>query len=337
MNPNWRSFLESAEGIFSDDGAELIGFGDPAGELQAAAQRTVVVPLTHLAQLEASGDDARAFLHNQFTSDINHLPAEAAQHAGWCSAKGRMQASFLVWQQAGSFRLLLAADLVEFTLKRLPMFILRAKVRLSACSDRVSLGLAGAQAAEALADAGLPCPTAPLGLRTEGEHEVVRLEDDRFLITTSESALPGLWQKLTVKAKPAGVPVWRWLDVRAAFPLVTLATKEEFVPQMADFEKIGGVSFHKGCYPGQEIVARTQYLGKVKRHLFRVQSEATIRAGDVLHSPGNPDQSVGMIMTGAPAPGGGFAGLAVIQSNHAGDVRLGALDGPVLQAAAVNP
>ena len=337
MNPNWRSFLESAAGEFSADAAELISFGDPAGELQAAAGQTVLVPLTHLAQLEAHGDDAKSFLHSQFTSDVNHLPADRAQHAGWCSAKGRMQASFLVWQNAGAYRLLLAADLVEFTLKRLPMFILRAKVKLAACAERVVLGLAGPQAAEVLAAAGLPCPDEDLALALAGEQEVVRLEAGRYLIVTPVSALPDLWQKLSVKARPAGVPVWRWLDVAAAFPLVTLATKEEFVPQMADFEKIGGVSFHKGCYPGQEIVARTQYLGKVKRHLYRLTSAQALKAGDVLDSPDNPDQSCGMVMTVAPSPAGGYEALAVVQANFADNVRLGSLEGPQVQTAAVNP
>ena len=95
MNPHWRSFLESAEGLFDGDSTELLSFGDAAGELQAAKQQTVIVPLTHLALIEASGEEAKSFLHNQFTSDINHLGENQAQHAGWCTAKGRMQASFI--------------------------------------------------------------------------------------------------------------------------------------------------------------------------------------------------------------------------------------------------
>lgn len=106
---------------------------------------------------------------------------------------------------------------------------------------------------------------------------------------------------------------------------------------MADFEKIGGVSFHKGCYPGQEVVARTQYLGKVKRHLYRLNCEQALKAGDVLHSPDNPDQSCGMVMTAAPSPAGGYEALAVVQSNYSTNVHLGALEGPAVQAIAVNP
>jgi folate-binding protein YgfZ len=338
MNPHWRSFLESAEGLFDTDSAELLNFGDAAGELQAATQKTVVVPLTHLGLIEASGEDAKAFLHSQFTSDINHLPENKAQHAGWCTAKGRMQASFLAWRQDDRYLLALSADLQEAIQKRLQMFVLRSKVKLASLTDNtVMLGLAGQQAVEALADAALPCPTDDMATATSEGMTVIRLDQSRFIIAAPESAMAALWQKLTIKARPAGLPVWRWLDVQTAFPLVTLATKEEFVPQMADFEKIGGVSFHKGCYPGQEVVARTQYLGKVKRHLFRLTSQHVLKAGDVLHSPDNPDQSCGTVMTVAPSPAGGYEALAVVQSNFAGNIRLGSLEGPSVQAAAVNP
>ena len=338
MNPHWRSFLESTEGVFDSDSTELLNFGDATGELLAAKQQTVVVPLTHLGLIEATGDEAKAFLHSQFTSDINHLADGQAQHAGWCSAKGRMQASFVVWRHGERYLLALAADLQDATQKRLQMFVLRAKVKLAAQTDStVMLGLSGPQATEALADAGLPCPTDAMSAAETNGCAVIRLDASRFMIVAPESAMAALWQKLSVKARPAGLPAWRWLDIQSAFPLVTLATKEEFVPQMADFEKIGGVSFHKGCYPGQEIVARTQYLGKVKRHLFRLSSAQALKAGDVLHSPDNPDQSCGMVMTAAPSPAGGYEALAVVQSNFAGNVRLGSLEGPSVQAVAVNP
>ena len=141
----------------------------------------------------------------------------------------------------------------------------------------------------------------------------------------------------SVKARPAGVPVCAGSH-SSAYPLVTLATKKNsYADKMADFEKIGGVSFHKGCYPGQEIVARTQYLGKVKRHLYRLTSQHALKAGDALHSPDNPDQACGMVMTAAPSPSGGFEALAVVQSNFSTSVHLGSREGPQVQAAAVNP
>ncbi|MBP8168506.1 MAG: folate-binding protein YgfZ [Azonexus sp.] len=338
MNPNWRSFLESAEGVFDGETSEIINFGDANAELLAASKQTVVVPLTHLGLIEASGEEAKTFLHSQFTNDINHLAEDLALHAGWCNAKGRMQASFLIWRTNDRYQLMLATDRQEAAQKRLQMFVLRAKVKLVAQTDgTLLLGLAGPQAEEALADAALPCPPAPMSTAFADGVTVIRLDATRFIIALPEAAKADLWQKLTVKARPAGVPVWRWLDIQAGFPLVTLATKEEFVPQMADFEKIGGVSFHKGCYPGQEIVARTQYLGKVKRHLYRLTSEQALKAGDCLHSPDNPDNSCGMVMTAAPSPAGGYEALAVVQSNFSTNLHLGSREGPQVQATAVNP
>jgi len=337
MTPNWHSFLESADARFVGASSEPSDFGDAAGELKAAAEATVLVPLTHLAIIEASGEDAKSFLHSQLTSDVNHLAEQQAQHAGWCTAKGRMQASFLVWRESGNYRLALAADLLEATQKRLQMFVLRAKVKLAASSDQVVLGVAGAKAVEALADAGLAAPADNLAATVVGDVTVIRLDAARFWVVAPLSVVPTLWQALSVKARPAGLPVWRWLDVQAAFPLVTLATKEEFVPQMADFEKIGGVSFHKGCYPGQEIVARTQYLGKVKRHLYRLSSALPLAAGDELFSPDNLETASGKVMSAAPSPAGGFTALAVVQSNYAASLRLGSRDGTPVAAAAVNP
>lgn len=337
MNPHWRSFLESTEATFAGDSSDLLDFGDAPGELQAASRQTVLVPLTHLALIEATGEDAKTFLHSQFTNDINHLAQGQAEHAGWCSAKGRMQASFVAWHEGDAYRLMLAADLLEATQKRLQMFVLRAKVKLTAQNDQILLGIAGPQAVEALADAGLTAPGEVMRCSTGDGVTLIHLDSQRYVLAVAESAAPGLWQKLSVKARPAGVPVWRWLDVQAGFPLVTLATKEEFVPQMADFEKIGGVSFHKGCYPGQEIVARTQYLGKVKRHLYRLTGDTALQAGDELYSPDNLEQASGKIMSAAPSPTGGYVALAVVQSNFAENLRLASREGPVVKAAAVNP
>ncbi len=337
MTPHWHSFLQSAEATFSADSDLPLHFGDASGELQAAAEQTVLVPLTHLAVIDVTGEDARSFLHSQLTSDINHLAPNQVQHAGWCTANGRMQASFLVWRQADSYRLLIAADLLEASLKRLKMFVLRSKVTLTANVEAVVLGISGRQAAEALQATGLPVPAQLLTQELAGDDAVLAIDDQRYLLVTPFSRVASVWPGLSSKARLAGVPAWRWLDVRAAFPLVTLATKEEFVPQMADFEKIGGVSFHKGCYPGQEIVARTQYLGKVKRHLFRLSAALPLNAGDDLYSPDNPDQSVGKVMSAAPSPTGGSVALAVVQSNFAGNLRLGSRDGAPVDALAVNP
>jgi folate-binding protein YgfZ len=337
MDTVWRTFLESAGAVIAPAGDEVASFGDAAGELATAAGGTVLVPLAHLALIEAAGEDAKAFLHSQLTSDINHLQPGQVQHSAWCTAKGRMQASFLAWRGGESYRLALAADLLAPTLKRLQMYVLRAKAKLAARDDLVLLGIAGPAAAGRLAAAGLPAPTAVMASAENGEARVLQIEPGRFVVEASASAAVALWPVLADGARPAGTPAWRWLDVQAAFPLVTAATREEFVPQMADFENIVGVSFHKGCYPGQEVVARTQYLGKVKRHLYRVRSAVPLPAGGDLHSPDNPDQAAGKVVCATPAPDGGWVGLAVVQSNFATTLHAETREGPRVEAVAVNP
>lgn len=339
MNSNWQDILGTLGAIAHPDSGEITHFGDAAEELDAARNGTVVVPLSHLTLLELQGEDSKTFLHAQLTSDVNHLASDAAQHAAWCTAKGRMLASFIVSRRGeDTYRLLIASELAAPIAKRLQMYVLRAKVKTRNAADtHVVLGVSGPQATAALGAADLPCPAEALHTAEAGEVQVIRLDGDRYLVVAPVEQAENLWQDLQSIALPAGLPAWRWLDVQAAFPLIAAATQEEFVPQMADFEKIGGVSFHKGCYPGQEIVARTQYLGKVKRHLYRVSSPVALAAGDDLHSPDNPDQAVGKIVSAAPAPEGGFAALAVIQANFAGSVRLGSLDGCMLVAVAVNP
>jgi len=219
MNSNWRSFLESTGAVFKDGGDEVLSFGDASGELQAARNQTVLVPLTHLGLIEATGDDAKAFLHSQFTSDINHLGADQVQHSAWCTAKGRMQASFLAWRETDTFRLAISGDLEAASLKRLQMFVLRSKVKLASLTEtHLLLGLAGPQAAAALGDAGLPCPGAAMTSALGAEASVLGLEANRYVIAVRQEVIADLWRKLALKAHPAGLPAWRWLDVQAGFP-----------------------------------------------------------------------------------------------------------------------
>ncbi|MBW7899884.1 MAG: folate-binding protein YgfZ [Rhodocyclaceae bacterium] len=334
MNPTWKEALGAAGARFDDSrGDEVADFGDAAGELAAARDATVLVPLTHLGVIRAGGEDAKSFLHNQLTSDINHLAADGAQHSAWCSAKGRMLASFVIWRDGGDYLLSLAADLQAAIARRLQMYVLRSKVTV-ADAGLALFGLAGPQAAETLRAAGLPAPAAMQTAAADG-CTVLRLDGERFHVA-APTAAADLWAKLAARARPAGLPAWRWLDVRAGLPLICEATKEHFVPQMANFERIGGVSFHKGCYPGQEIVARTQYLGKVKRHLYRLASETAMAAGDELYAEAVPDQSCGMVVSAAPSPAGGYEALAVLMETAAdAGVRLRARDGALATAAAV--
>jgi tRNA-modifying protein YgfZ len=202
--------------------------------------------------------------------------------------------------------------------RQLSKFVLRSKVKVSDASEStVLVGAAGAQAEHALAgifpDAGAS----------------VRLRDGRLLLALSAvdaaGKLPGIGL--------ADAGKWRWLDIRAGVPLITAATQDQFVPQMANLELIGGVSFDKGCYTGQEIVARTQHLGRVKRRMFLANVTAAAQAGDALYSDDLGDQVGGMVLNAEVSPEGGYDLLAVIQSasRERSTVHLKAGDGPVLR------
>ncbi len=314
MNANWQDYLV-ANGARIDNGL-VRDFGDPSAELASARDATIMAPLAHLSLLECSGEDAKSFLHNQLTSDVNHLAPDAAQHSAWCTAKGRMQASFLHYRTSEAYRLLFSADLLAATQKRLQMFVLRSKVKITDLTNAHEvIGLSGPASEAALIAAGLPVPGAPLVCAHFDAGSVIRLDSSRFVLIVAADSAPTFWPVLSTLARPVGTPVWQWLDVKAGVPLICEATKEAFVPQMADFDTIGGVSFHKGCYPGQEIVARTQYLGKVKRHLYRIHADAPIAAGASIYAPDSPEHPCGMVANAAPSPDGGYDALVVIQES----------------------
>jgi tRNA-modifying protein YgfZ len=168
---------------------------------------------------------------------------------------------------------------------------------------------------------------------------VIRLPGNRFEIFVPPDAAPGAWQTLARRCVMVGAGRWEWLDIHAGLPTVMARTQEQFVPQMANLELIGGVSFKKGCYTGQEIVARSQYLGKVKRRMFlaHIASDLAPQPGDKLFGQGPEEQSGGMIVNAQPAPDGGYDTLAVVLSTsvEAGDVHWNTPDGPVLTFASL--
>ena len=336
MNANWQEFLGST-GARIENGL-VNNFGDLSAELASSRDATIVAPLVHLALIDCTGEDAKSFLHNQLTSDVSHLAPDSAQHSAWCTAKGRMQASFILHRAGQSYRALLSSDLLTATLKRLQMFVLRSKVKLADLTDTHEIiGIAGPKAEANLLAAGLPAPGQALACESFADGTVIRLDAVRFVLIASSAAAPELWRRLSAVAKPVGTPVWQWLDIQAGIPLITEATKEAFVPQMANFDKIGGVSFHKGCYPGQEIVARTQYLGKIKRHLYRIHADLPVAAGTSIFSPESPEHPCGMVANAAPSPDGGYDALAVIQESFVElpGLSLGESGGPGFSVLAI--
>jgi hypothetical protein len=333
MNPTLTELLAHSGAHI--DGNRIGDFGDAAAELRAAQAGTALVPLTHTGLIRVSGEDAQGFLHNLFTNDLKKLAPATAQWNSWCSAKGRMLANFLIWRDQSDLLLQIERELQPQIQKKLGMYVLRAKVKIfDACDELTGFGLVGPQAPEALGQAGLPIPEADMHVVRDGAVQVIRLTATRLQVVLPTGDAAALWARLATAARPAGTPAWRWSEINAGVPQITAATVEEFVPQMANFELIGGVNFQKGCYPGQEIVARTQYLGKLKRRMYlaHLDQPEPPAAGTHLYSPDLPDQACGTVVNAAPAPGGGHDLLAVIQmsSAEAQDVRLDRPDGPRL-------
>ncbi len=234
--------------------------------------------LTRYGLLSVTGSDARAFLHAQLTNDIENLPAERSALAGWCSAKGRLLASFLVIPSPQGFLLQVARDLAQPVAKRLAMFVLRSKVNVSDESD-------------AWAQYGVwDVEWEKRDVGWAGDIVTVRAGERRFLQI-------GPVAQMTEPANADEVE-WTLQEIRAGRPLITSATQDQFVPQMVNFEVLGGVDFGKGCYPGQEIVARAQYRGQVKRRMVHARAPAGVAL-----QPGQ-DFNGGTVVNVAPSEGG---------------------------------
>jgi folate-binding protein YgfZ len=326
---------------FNADLTEISSFGPEMEDLKRAITGSALVPLLHLGMIKVDGADARAYLHAQFTSDIKALGDKEAQLSAWCTPKGRIFANFITaatWVgQEENFFLLLPVERIPAVLERLQTYVLRAKVKLTSLAATVGhLGLCGPAAAKALAAAGFDVPEAPLSIthQERTRTQILRLQDGRYILSTARTLLPQIWESLRATLAPTGQPAWRWLDILHALPWIGNATAEAFVPQMMDFDKAGGVSFKKGCYPGQEVVARTQYQGEVKRHLYRLQGKKPFTPGEPLHSPLVAGES-GKVISAAPEPGGAYAALAVVMDECARDLHYGSPTGLPIQATPV--
>jgi folate-binding protein YgfZ len=282
--------------------------------------------------LAVRGPDARTFLHAQLTNDVEHLPADHARRAGWCSAKGRLLASFIVIPSTDGFLLQIARDLAPAVAKRLAMFVLRSKVTVVDVSDEFrQLGMWGAGTQARLAYCGLSVPAGDLALARVGDVVAVRMGDERFLVLDPSAQATALEGCLDLT--PGAQSAWTLAEIRAGRPLIVQATQDLFVPQMVNLEAIGGVDFKKGCYPGQEIVARTQYRGQLKRRMVRARAPAgvTLMPAQDLFSDESPAQASGTVVNAAAADEGSEL-LAVVPVGAGEGRPLRATpDGPVLE------
>ena len=308
-----------------------------AADFAAARDHAVVADLAPLAVIAIDGHDAATFLQGQLSSDILGLSAGSCEYSSYNSPAGRVLANLLVYRagtNAGDgFRALLSADSVAFVQKRLSMFVLRSKVTVTDASPALrAFGVGGPLGGDAVRAAFAIVP-APFAVARHGTVLVLGVHGPRYIVVAPAAEAGGLLAALASHARPVPVDIWRWLTIRSGVPIVTEATRDKFVPQMINWDVLGGVNFQKGCYTGQEIIARTQYLGRLKERLFAFASaDPRVQPGDRLWSAAFGDQPCGTVISAAPAPQGGCELLAVLQLAAAdgGDVHLGALDGPPL-------
>lgn len=294
--------------------------------------------LPHLGIVSAEGLDAASFLHGQLSQDVTGQTSSQARLAAFCSAKGRMLASFTVLRpQVESFWLLTDAQVLPAALKRLSMFVMRAKAKLSDASATLSaVGLIGPAARQWLGEqapneAWQVTPHAGTG------GQVVRLPDvlgaARWLwVGPAEQA-----QVLTTALPALPETDWQWLEVMSGVVRIEPATVDQFVPQMVNYELVGGVNFQKGCYPGQEIVARSQYRGTLKRRTFLLHGDGPMQAGQEVFSGSDASQPAGMVANAAAVPGGpAFSALVELKWQALDDGwRLGSAEGPALALGAM--
>ena len=286
-----------------------------------------VTALSHLGVIRAAGPDAANFLHGQLTQDFALLDASEARLAALCTAKGRMIASFVgIRPQPDLVLLVCSRDILAATLKRLSMYVLRAKAKLSDASDEFQLyGMAGT----ALIANGVDADAPPGRSSAAGDAHAVTLYP-------SDGIPRALWIAPAGSAAPQGAALdpalWSWSEVRSGIVTLSTPVVEAFVPQMLNYESVGGVNFKKGCYPGQEIVARSQFRGTLKRRTYVVQASDEVAAGDEVFAANDAAQPVGTVAQAAPAPGGGWAALISIQiaAVDAGGLHARSADGPAL-------
>ncbi|WP_334135909.1 CAF17-like 4Fe-4S cluster assembly/insertion protein YgfZ [Tepidimonas sp.] len=269
--------------------------------------------------LVAEGADAVAFVHGQLTQDVLLLDEHHARLAAYCSPKGRMLMSAIVLRQGDAVMLVLPRERLAPMLKRLSLFVLRAKVRLSDASEQWRLwGVVGESVPAQLE------PTPWSVWRADGAAWV--------RLPTAAGCGRALLVQPASAAAPAGPDVepglWPWLDVISGVVHVSDATAEAFVPQMINYESVGGVNFKKGCYPGQEVVARSQFRGTLKRRGFLMAADGPVAAGQEVFHPADPIQPVGLIAQAAAHPTGVWHAFVSLQTS--------AVDGQPLHAGAVD-
>ncbi len=320
MTNKWIDYLNETGLNFNSD-REVINdssSGLPEEELY-------LTDLSWLGIMEVSGDDRLTYLQGQLTNDINAISSSLSQLSALCTPKGRMRALFHIIQNNiqnhDSLLLQLPYGLLAENIKRLKMFILMSKVELNDVSDDIiKIGLAGNNAEQVLQNAGFTIPEQTNMVTQHNDMLLLRLAGDipRFECLGYFDAIQALWSSLTGQAELLSTQQWRLLNIKAGIPNVFPQTADSFIPQMVNLQHFNGVNFKKGCYTGQEVIARMQYLGKLKRRMYlaHCQSETLPEPGASLYSSSSTSgQGAGNIVDAQFSASGEVTLLAVITND----------------------
>lgn len=336
MKADWKNFLIDHGAEFTGD--SLISFGNPERERRIPPQGAILCDLAHFGLIRVSGEDATTFLQGQLTNDINLVTDTVSQLSAYCTPKGRTLATFFITKRQGTYYLSVSRDLLEPILKRLRMYVMRSKVALEdASASLVHFGFAAPDGDKRL--------TEFLGKAPVNAYDTLQINGltimrqpapiPRFKILGELGEAQKLWERLNVNAACVGRSSWEYFNVLSGVPMVTQASSEAWVPQMLNMHLINGVSFTKGCFPGQEIVARLKYLGKSKRQMYRIGIPHCINVPAVgTNVASATDPEAGTILNATLNPDGYVEALAVMkitgttQPLHLGDYAVKVLELP---------
>lgn len=313
MNGEWQHFLGET-GVFNlaDSGPDTDTSSGGDGML---AQSTLIAPVPDEAVLRVSGADAEAFLQGQFSNDVAALADPGSQLTTWSTPKGRVLALFRLIRIGDSYLIRIPRTLADAFVKRLRMYVLMSKVVVEDQPDQVSFGISGVDAASLLETVGGQPPSRTDDCVVDNNLTIVRVrgEPERFEVTAPVSRAIEIWKLLSISAVAGDESTWRLQDIDAGVPRVDGDTSEAFVLQMLNLQHIDGVSFKKGCFPGQEVVARMQYLGKLKRRMYLLTGDATAgvpASGSDLYVEGK-SSAIGKVVDAQPVGDDTFRMLAV--------------------------
>jgi len=322
MNTDWKNYLQDKGAELTEDGA--FRFDESGTDNRKAMETDIICDLSQFSTLVVAGEDAVDFMQGQFTNDVQKVDEQNSQLNAFCNNKGRMSANFRLFYYQQNYFFSVRNDLVEASIEHLQNYILRAQVVIQDVSEQlIHLGVGGDNAEELLAPFIEISNREIDGVSFNDDYIAIRVagaqvdKKPRYEIFCSAEHAKSLWNAVSAKAEVVSSSSWDYLNIQAGLPFIDSHTSEEFVPQMVNMDLINGVSFTKGCYTGQEIVARMHYLGKLKKRCYKVfiDSEDKPASGDKLFAEdARAGQNTGMIIQAEKNPQAGYDALAVIQT-----------------------